>query len=117
MVLSKERVLFALDISKLISNIFESGSTCSIGEFYYIPFEVKEYDENGERIINRLNTKKLAIAFYLFSPCGVYSEKPEEYKQFGDYWESLSSKNRWGDSLILKTGGRIMDGGRFEREI
>lgn len=56
---------------------------------------------------NSLHTKRLAIDLNLFKD-GVYLRKSQEYKELGEFWESLS-----GEGITCSWGGRFNDGNHF----
>lgn len=93
--LSTEQAAFSLDLAKLITRIHESGYAGVIAEVYRTPEQAALNAKKGIGIANSLHCQKLAADVLLFKD-GVYLADGEHYRQFGDYWESLSVKNRYG---------------------
>ena len=106
--LSDKQRLFAQDVAKLITYIFEKGYSCTLGEVYRTAEQAAWYADKGSGIKDSLHCKRLAVDINLFSPKGEYLTRSEEHTPFGEYWESLSDKNRWG--------GRFNDGNHYERQ-
>ena len=109
--LADKQQIFALNVSKLIQEIFSSGYTCSIGECYRTSSMAEIYAKQGRGIFNSQHCDRLAIDLNIFSPSGNYENKTESYSQFGEYWESLHPKNRWGGHF-----SRRPDGNHFEMD-
>ena len=108
MKLSDKQRLFAQDVAKLITYIFEKGYSCTLGEVYRTAEQAAWYADKGIGIKDSLHCKRLAVDINLFSAKGEYLTRSEEHAPFGEYWESLSDKNRWG--------GRFNDGNHYERQ-
>jgi hypothetical protein len=106
MVTSDRQKEFALNISKLIQHIFDSGCSCTLGEAYRTADQAALYARDGKGILNSQHRDRLAMDINLFSKDGKYEKKTESYSYFGKYWESLHPDNRWG--------GRYSDGNHFE---
>ncbi len=96
MLLSEKQALFSQDVAKLILHIFDNGYLCSLGEVYRTPEQAKIYAQKGKGILGSLHCKRLAIDINLFDKNHNYISSEEEYRPFGEYWESLSGDNRWG---------------------
>lgn len=111
MKLYEQQAAFAIQIADLIKYIWDSGYKCTFGEAYRTPEQAALYAQQGKGIKNSLHIQRLAIDLNLYSPEGVYLTKTEDYAQFGQYWESLDSKNRWGGKFTRA------DGNHFERKI
>lgn len=99
---------FALNASKLIQFIFSQGYTCTLGEAFRTPEQAAIYAFAGIGIKNSQHCKRLAIDLNIFSPGGLYLTNSDDYRVFGEYWESLDSANRWGGSF------HHADGNHFE---
>ena len=110
----EQQTRFAKDFSNLIQKILSSGFYVSIGEVYRTPEQAEIYAKQGKGIKNSLHIKRLAVDLNLFTPEGEYLSESKDYEQFGKYWESLDKQNRWG-GFFTKRGGKINDGGHFER--
>ena len=96
MTLSERQATFALNVSRLIAYIFESGYTCTLGEALRTKEQSEIYAKQGKGIVNSLHLKKLAIDLNLFSPDGAYLTDSKDYEKFGLYWETLHKDNRSG---------------------
>jgi len=107
MKLSKRQQLFTHDVSRLIDYIFKSGYACTLSEAYRTQEQANWYAEKGIGIKNSLHCQRLAIDINLFNSEGDYLSGTEDHRRFGEYWESLSSENRWG--------GNFNDGNHYER--
>ena len=108
--LSQEQATFAKNVAKLISFIFDSGYTCSLGEVYRTQAQADLYVKQGKGIKDSLHCKRLAIDINLFSADGKYFPETKDYEPLGKYWESLDKANRWG-GRFERGGG---DGNHFE---
>ena len=94
--LSEEQRLFSLNLAKLIEYIYSKGHGCTLAEAYRTPQQAVWDAQHGTGIVNSLHCKRLAIDLDLYSPSGKYLIHEEDYRQFGEYWETLHPKNRWG---------------------
>jgi len=108
--LSERQAIFALNVAKLITYIFESGFKCTLGEAFRTTEQAKLYAAQGKGIANSLHRSRVAIDLNLFSPEGVYLTDSKDYEQFGKYWELLHKDNRSG-CFWKKT-----DGNHFEMQ-
>lgn len=111
--LHKEQEAFALDVSRLISEIFYKGYSCTLGEAYRTPEQAKIYASERKGIINSLHCQRLAIDINLFDPEGNYLTGSDSYREFGEYWESLNPKNKWGGNFT----GKLIDGNHYQRSL
>ena len=110
----QQQTKFAKDVASLIQHILNHGYYLTLGEAWRSPEQAELYAREGKGIVDSLHCKRLAIDLNLFTSDGVYLTKDEDYKQFGDYWESLDSHNRWG-GYFTQRGGKIDDSDHFER--
>ena len=115
----KERqVIFTKNIGILIAEIYKRGYECTFGEAYRTPLQawvnalpsgsvldatlpnqtVESYPDpvGGIGIEKSLHRRRLAIDLNLFKD-GAYLTDTESYKQFGMYWLTLHSENRWSE--------------------
>jgi len=106
--LSESQFVFAKNVAKLINYIFECDYYCTLGEAWRTKEQAEIYHKAGRGIINSQHCKRLAIDLNLFSPEGDYLTKTYDYVRFGNFWERLNPKNRWG--------GKFNDGNHFEME-
>ncbi len=112
MKLSDQQKAFALDVARLIKYIFDEGYACTLGDAFRSPEQAVINAQKGTGIINSLHCQRIAIDLNIFSPSGEYLSMTEDYRKFGEYWESLYGQNRWGGRF----SGRP-DGNHFERKV
>jgi len=132
MSLVKEQWEFLKDVVKLIKYVEEKGWIVTGGELWRSPETQRIYVETGRsKTMNSYHLKRLAIDLNFFKPIqegekykyeqtivvvdGKYYVLTWDYndiKQFGEYWESLNKKNRWGGNF--KT---FKDVPHFERHV
>lgn len=93
MTLGQEQQLFSRDLVKLLTKAFELGYEVRMGEVLR-PVEMQElYVRTGRsKTMKSQHLKKLAADLHFFKN----GEGPIYPKELGDYWESLSTVNRWG---------------------
>ena len=103
--LSEKQAIFAVNVAKLILHINDSGYTCTFGEAFRTTEQAEWNAKRGIGIRDSLHCIRLAIDLNLFKD-GVYCFGSSSHKQFGEYWETLNSLNRWG--------GRFSDGNHYE---
>jgi hypothetical protein len=101
MSLSDLQQAFALNVSLLIQRINDTGHGCTGGEWYRTPEQAAINAAKGIGIRNSLHCKRLAVDLNLFKD-GVFLTDEEDHRQFGEWWEELDPRNRWG--------GRFKDG-------
>lgn len=106
--LSATQWVFSLNVSNLIAYIFSQEYKCTLGEVLRTKSQAASYAADGVGVADSQHCKRLAIDICLFSPSGKYLKDSEDYKIFGDYWESLHPYNRWGGNF------RRADGNHFE---
>lgn len=104
-----EQNVFAQNVGKLLEFIYSKNYSCSFGESYRTPEQAAIYAKEGKGIVDSLHCKRLAVDLNLFSPHGDYLSKTEDYKLFGEFWESLHPQNRWGGRFKSRP-----DGNHFE---
>jgi hypothetical protein len=109
MKLHESQSAFALDVAKLISWINQSGYSVTFGEAMRTPEQAAHYATLGIGITDSLHCKRLAVDLNLFNGDGVYLSDTKSYEEFGVFWESLNSHNRWGGRF------KKPDGNHFER--
>lgn len=107
--LSDKQKTFALNASKLIGYIFQSGFKCTFGDAYRSPEQAKINAAAGKGIVDSLHCKRLAVDLNLFDLSDKYLADTQDYSQFGEYWESLDPLNRWGGRFHHRP-----DGNHFE---
>jgi peptidoglycan L-alanyl-D-glutamate endopeptidase CwlK len=117
MSLGQEQELFAKDVALLLAKAWELGFAVRLGEVQR-PLEMQQiYVKTGRsKTMNSMHIKKCAIDLVLLlnsKVCGRLEILP-----LGQYWESLSSKNRWGGSwrgLVDSGKSSFVDAPHFER--
>jgi hypothetical protein len=106
--LNKAQFIFAKNVTKLISSIFDEGYQCSMGEVLRTREQAELYAKQGKGIADSLHCYKLAIDINLFKN-GAYLTDYESYKRFGEYWCQLNELNRWGGNFT-----HLVDSNHFE---
>jgi hypothetical protein len=112
--LQKEQSLFSLDVGKLIIWAYEHGYELTGGEWWRTPEMAAHYARLGIGIKESFHLKRMAIDFNLFKD-GAYLNDSEKHRPLGEYWESLSPRNRWGGNFKDKDGHPRPDGNHYER--
>lgn len=110
MELWKRQSAFANNVALLIQYINKKGYYATFGEAFRTPEQAKIYADSGRGILHSLHCNRLAIDLNLISHEGIYMPDSKDYKQFGDYWESLDGLNRWGGVF------KRVDGNHFEMQ-
>lgn len=108
MKLSDKQKEFTKCVAKLIDFAFENGYELTFGDAYRDP---RVHGNVGEKksysSANSVHKERLAVDFNLFKN-GQYMTASNDYKELGEYWESLHELARWG--------GRFDDGNHFSFE-
>lgn len=111
MSLSDEQWLFLQDVAKLIKFAVSKGMKLTGGELMRTPEQQElHYKAGRSKTMNSKHLTKLAIDLNLIVNGQLGSRN--DYRPLGQYWESLSPKNRWGGNF---TG--FVDAPHFERNI
>lgn len=105
MSLSKQQQLFVRKVAQLIIWANNKGYEMTFGDAYRSQEQANKNAALGIGSANSLHVKRLAIDFNLFKD-GVYLTGTEQYKELGEYWESIGGV--WGGRF--KRG----DGNHFE---
>ena len=107
--LHSAQVIFAKRLPRLLDKVFDFGLEVTLGETYRSPQEAARLAATGAGITRSLHCERLAIDLQLFKD-NRYLTQTEEYRQLGEFWESLS-----GDGYECAWGGRFtrQDGGHF----
>ena len=90
----------------LLDEIFQRGYECTGGDLmrdkrvFGVVGESKGYGAPSSN-----HKQRLAIDINLFKD-GKFLTETEDHRIFGEYWESLDERNRWG--------GRFNDGNHYE---
>ena len=111
-----EQNTFAADVARLIQFVHNAGYAISLGEAWR-PQEMQQiyFDQGKTTTMKNSHGDRLAVDINFFEMVGsepklTYDKK--DLQQFGDYWESLDKKNRWGGNW--KT---LVDTPHFERKV
>ncbi len=112
--LSEHQQEFTRDIANLIDFAYCLGIGLTFGGAYRTIEQQKIYFESGEsKTMNSNHLKRLAVDFNFFIN-GKLTYDKEKIKPLGDYWENLSTFNRWGGYFKSYKKG---DTPHFERNI
>jgi hypothetical protein len=96
MSLVNEQDAFLDDVAKLLVKIKELGFQRSAGEMFRTVEQQEIYVKTGRsQTKNSMHLKRLAIDLNFFKN-GKLIYDVATLKPIGDYWESLSPRNRWG---------------------
>lgn len=96
MKLSEKQRLFSRLLIGLLAKIHDEGYECTLGDAYRDPRVHGEYGVKGSYASSKSNHKlRLAIDLNLFKN-GKYIKDSAQYKQFGEWWESLHPETAWG---------------------
>ena len=109
---SDEQWQFLKDVAKLIIYADDIGVKLTAGEMWR-PDEMQElYLISGKsQVYESQHQKRLAVDFNLFVGGKIQWVMGEEFKLLGEFWKSLSPKNKWGGDY--KT---FFDGYHFQRD-
>ena len=115
MITLSEQNAFMADVARLIVYIQQSGYTISGGELWRPEEMQKIYFKQGKsKTMKNSHGDRLAVDLNFFDmasgqPTLTYDKS--KLQMFGDYWETLDIKNRWGGNW--KT---LADTPHFERK-
>lgn len=107
MMLIEKQKRFAFLVAKLITFGIGRGYEFTFSEAYRPKETAELYAKDGRGIVDSLHCIRLAIDLNAFK-AGVYLTKSEDYRELGEFWESLSvpgAECAWG--------GRFNDGNHF----
>ncbi len=93
-----KRELFAHDMLMLLDECIKRGYGVTFGEFYRTKEQQELHRKAGRsKVKTSQHQKRLAGDLHLWSPM-FPSEyiSDEEWKNIGEFWCTLSPKNRWG---------------------
>lgn len=99
---------FTKNVAELIRYIFARGYFCTFGEVFRTKEQAELNAKKGIGIANSLHCKRLAVDLNLFDHDKSYLADVMDYKDFGNYWETLNKDNRWGGKF------KNADGNHFE---
>ena len=104
--LSTKQGIFAVNVALLIIEINKRSFTCTFGEAFRTTEQAEWNAARGIGIKDSLHCKRMAIDLNLFKD-GVYCADTESWRQFGEYWESLNTLNRWGGKFSKPDGNHV----------
>ena len=91
-----EQAVFLLDVCKLIQFATEEGWVITGGELWRSPEQQELYFKAGRsKTMNSNHLRRCAIDLNFFWNGKLVWDK-DFIRTIGEYWESLSPKNRWG---------------------
>ncbi|HCB2900600.1 TPA: M15 family metallopeptidase [Proteus mirabilis] len=90
-------------VAKLITFAQQKGYKLTFGEAYRTEEQAKLNAKKGSGISNSLHTQRLAVDFNLFDANGKYLTSTSDYKELGEYWESLGGS--WGGRFKTRPDG------------
>ena len=107
----QEQAKFCADAAQLIAYINSQGMYCTFGDAFRSKEQAEIDAKNGVGIKDSLHCERLALDLNLFNAVGTYYTDAVQWKRFGEYWESMDPKNRWGGNFPRG------DANHFERHI
>ena len=111
MTLRENQVAFAKDTIKLYQYILENGFEFTYGEVLRTQEQQAIYIKEGKsKTSNSRHLIKCAVDLNIFKD-GALIDSKEMLQSIGDFWESLSDRNKWGGNY---TGG-FLDTPHYER--
>lgn len=119
MSLLDEQFAFALDVIKLETKMVELGYQFTYGEAAR-PIEMQRiYVQTGRsKTMDSMHLKRCARDYNIFKDRRLCTR--DEIKPIGDFWESLSGKNRWGGNwrgAVDAGRSSFIDAPHFERQV
>lgn len=110
----REQAAFMQDVAVLTRWCYNQGFAVTAGEFLRTPLQQAEYVRTGRsKTLNSNHLDKRACDLHFFYlETGKYLATKDEIAPIGAYWESLSSKNRWGGNFKS-----LCDSPHFERNV
>lgn len=111
MELHNRQITFTKNTAALILFIYSKSYACTFGDAFRSPEQAALNAACGKGIKNSLHCQRLAVDLNLFNSDGKYLVEKADYKQFGDFWKSLSPHNRWGGDFI-----HLVDSNHFEMQ-
>lgn len=102
---------FLLSFAQLIAFAHSKGYVLTLGEGYR-PIEMQRihFKAGRSKTMDSQHMKRLAVDVNVFRNGKLIPAS--EFKDLGEFWESLHPKNRWGGNFK-----RLVDGPHFERQL
>ena len=111
MTLGKNQEAFSKDLTALLNYLRDNNYDVRIGEAERTEEQQEIYIKQGKsKTSNSMHLKRCAIDLHIFKDDNYITSK-QELQSIGDYWESLSSQNRWGGNYKS-----FIDTPHFERK-
>jgi len=94
-----EQAAFLIDVSRLIRYATAEGWEITGGELWRTPEQQEIYFKSGRsKTMSSNHLRRCAIDLNFFRNRKLVWDK-ELIRTVGEYWESLSPKNRWGGNF------------------
>ena len=109
MTLFQKQVLFTQSLPLLLQEAKLLKFDVTLGEVYRTPEQAKLNAQTGKGIANSVHTLRLAVDINLFKD-GKYLTNTSDYKELGEFWESLSTPNTrfcWGGRFTRQDGNHF----------
>lgn len=116
MTLSEKQQLFTLNVAKLINYIVDQGYHCTFGEVFRTQEQANLNAQHGSGISKSLHCQRLAVDLNIFEPSGHFLTHVNDYRKFGEYWQTLHKFNRWGGCFHNSHGELKPDSDHFEMQ-
>lgn len=102
---------FLMDFARLVVYAHQRGYVLTMGEGFR-PVELQQlWVKMGRSMtMNSQHGKRLACDVNVFKDGKLIPAS--QFRDLGEYWESLNPKNRWGGNFK-----RLVDGPHFERQL
>ena len=91
---------FTINVAELIQWAYDEGFEITLGDAYR---DARVHGNTNEKLSyshkNSNHKRRLAIDSNLFNQEGEYLTETEDYRPLGEYWRSLNTNARWGESF------------------
>lgn len=112
MTLGKHQENFSKDLAILLNYLYDNNYDVRVGEAERTKEQQEIYVNQGKsKTSNSMHLKRCAIDLHIFKDNNYITSK-QELQAIGDYWESLSSENKWGGNFKS-----FIDTPHFERRV
>lgn len=102
---------FLLNVCSLVAHATAIGFDVTGGELWRTQEQQAVYRKTGKsKTDNSMHLQRLAIDLNFFMH-GVWIQDKKQLQEFGDFWESMNPKNRWGGNWVT-----FLDTPHFERQ-
>lgn len=111
MTLGKNQEAFSKDLTALLNYLHDNNYVVRIGEAERTKEQQEIYIKQGKsKTLNSMHLKRCAIDLHIFKD-GNWLQTKAQLQEIGDYWESLSTENKWGGNYK-----NFIDTPHFERK-